>query len=110
MRAQAKRVSHEEEEESAFVSMTDMTVGFLFIMMILLAFFASQMMDQDAVSRDAYDQVVKERDEWRSLAEDLETRVVRLESQIAYVRRERDALIEERDRLVRDLASARAEI
>lgn len=110
MRAQAKRVSHEEEEESAFVSMTDMTVGFLFIMMILLAFFASQMMDQDAVSRDAYDQVVTERDEWRSLAEDLETRVARLESQITDLRRERDALLEERDGLARDLASARADI
>ena len=34
MRAQAKRLRHEEEEESAFISMTDMTVGFLFIMMI----------------------------------------------------------------------------
>lgn len=55
MRAQAKRLRHEEEEESAFISMTDMTVGFLFIMMILLAFFASQMQDPDAVSRSEYD-------------------------------------------------------
>lgn len=45
MRAQARRVAQEEEEESAFVSMTDMTVGFLFIIMILLAFFASQFQD-----------------------------------------------------------------
>lgn len=42
MRAQARRSSREEEEESAFISMTDMTVGFLFIVMILLAFFASK--------------------------------------------------------------------
>lgn len=42
MRAQARQSSQEEEEESAFISMTDMTVGFLFIVMILLAFFASQ--------------------------------------------------------------------
>ena len=44
MRAQARRAAREEEEESAFVSMTDMTVGFLFIIMILLAFFVSQVM------------------------------------------------------------------
>lgn len=42
MRAQARQSSHEEEEESAFISMTDMTVEFLLIIMILLAFFASQ--------------------------------------------------------------------
>lgn len=39
MRANASRKrSHEEEEESVFVSMTDMTVSFLFIVMVLLAF------------------------------------------------------------------------
>ena len=43
MRAQGRRHrSHEEDEESAFVSMTDMTVGFLFVVMILLAFVASE--------------------------------------------------------------------
>lgn len=39
-----RRQSH-DDEESAFVSMTDMTVSFLFIIMILLAFFASQFND-----------------------------------------------------------------
>lgn len=62
MRAQARRIAHEEEEESAFVSMTDMTVGFLFIMMILLAFFASMALDQDSVSRQVYESVVAERE------------------------------------------------
>lgn len=62
MRAQARRIAHEEEEESAFVSMTDMTVGFLFIMMILLAFFASMAQDQDSVSRSLYESVLEERD------------------------------------------------
>ncbi len=39
MRANASRKrTHEEEEESVFVSMTDMTVSFLFIVMVLLAF------------------------------------------------------------------------
>jgi len=96
MRAQAKRVSHEEEEESAFVSMTDMTVGFLFIMMILLAFFASQMRDPDSVSRDLYEQALSEND--------------RLELNLANVRRERDNLVEQRDQLQIELADVRAEL
>ena len=37
-----RRRQHEEEGESAFVSMTDLTVSFLFIVLILLAFFATQ--------------------------------------------------------------------
>lgn len=41
----ASRRSHllEEEDESVFISMTDMTVSILFIVLILLAFFASQL-------------------------------------------------------------------
>jgi flagellar motor protein MotB len=69
MRAQARRIRHDEEEESAFVSMTDMTVGFLFIMMILLAFFASQMREPDAVSKDVHDAVIVERNYWKDIAE-----------------------------------------
>ncbi len=57
------RVQHqEEEEESAFVSMTDMTVSFLFIVMLLLAFFASQYSENDTVSRTIYEDVVADRD------------------------------------------------
>ena len=41
----------EEEEDSAFVPMTDMTVSFLFIVMVLLAFFASQLHDPNKVTR-----------------------------------------------------------
>lgn len=102
MRAQAKRLRHEEEEESAFISMTDMTVGFLFIMMILLAFFASQMQDADAVSRLEYDRVIQDRDAWRQRAETRAEVIVRLEAEI-------DALKHQRDRLqtqVSDLNSA----
>lgn len=49
----------DEEEESAFISMTDMTVSFLFIMMILLAFFATQISPKETVPRDEYDRVAK---------------------------------------------------
>lgn len=106
MRAQAKQVRHEEEEESAFVSMTDMTVGFLFIMMILLAFFASQMRDPDSVSRTEFDAVVAQRDafehesiEWRSIAETRAIRIAELEALLAQLRKERDALQAEVQRL-----------
>ncbi|MBO0344390.1 OmpA family protein [Roseibium sp. CAU 1637] len=83
MRAQAKQVRHEEEEESAFVSMTDMTVGFLFIMMILLAFFASQARDPETVPLSRFDAMVADRDEWRALAETREQTIARLESDLA---------------------------
>lgn len=42
MRNLARRSREEEEEESVFVPMTDMTVSFLFIIIILLAYFASK--------------------------------------------------------------------
>ena len=63
MRGGIRRRHHEDEEESAFVSMTDMTVSFLFIVMILLAFFASQLQDHDNVPRSELDKVVNERDQ-----------------------------------------------
>lgn len=44
----------EDEDESAFVSMTDMTVSFLFILMILLAFFASRYSDEEVVPKQLY--------------------------------------------------------
>jgi flagellar motor protein MotB len=45
----------EEEEESVFVPMTDMTVSFLFILMILLAFFAVRFSDKDTVPRSVHE-------------------------------------------------------
>ena len=49
MRAALPRRRREDEEESVFVSMTDMTISFLFILMILLAFFASRFSDEEMV-------------------------------------------------------------
>lgn len=92
MRAQAKRLRHEEEEESAFISMTDMTVGFLFIMMILLAFFASQMQDPDAVSRSEYERIIRDRDAWQQRAENRAAAIVRLEAEIEALKQQRDRL------------------
>lgn len=91
------RVRHqEEEEESAFVSMTDMTVSFLFIVMLLLAFFASQYSENDTVSRTMYEDVVVERDtaleeieKLRALVSEKEKRI---EEQSVEIDRQRDEI------------------
>lgn len=62
MRGSNRAHKTEEEEESVFVSMADMTISFLFILMILLAFFASQFSVQDTVPRTEYDQLKREKD------------------------------------------------
>ena len=67
-----KRKKQEEEEESVFVPMTDMTVSFLFIVMVLLAFFAVQFSEDDSVSRSDHDAIVAQ----------FETRVSELSSKI----------------------------
>ncbi|MFC3167723.1 OmpA/MotB family protein [Paracoccus fontiphilus] len=94
--------------------MTDMTVGFLFIMMILLAFFASQMRDPDSVSKVEYDKVVQARDEWQVMAQTRAERIVLLEEELAELRLQREQmrmqivqLTAERDRLAQDLQVAR---
>lgn len=92
MRAQAKRIRHEEEEESAFVSMTDMTVGFLFIMMILLAFFASQTRETETVPMSRFEGMVAERNEWRELAKAQEITIVDLKAQLEKLEKELAAL------------------
>ena len=108
MRAQAKRILHEDEEESAFVSMTDMTVGFLFIMMILLAFFASQIRSPDMVPLEQHQRVVRDRDHWREIAESRAQIIARLEAQLTEATNALDALQIEADRLSRELSEARA--
>jgi flagellar motor protein MotB len=80
MRAQARQSSQEEEEESAFISMTDMTVGFLFIVMILLAFFASQfrMDNLDTVPKKRYEAEVIARVEAEQKRDALEVELQRV--------------------------------
>lgn len=57
MRGGRRAHRQEEEEESVFVSMADMTISFLFILMILLAFFASQFNLQETVPKEQYEQL-----------------------------------------------------
>ncbi|MCA0907731.1 OmpA family protein [Ruegeria marisrubri] len=89
--------------------MTDMTVGFLFIMMILLAFFASQARETETVPISRFDAMVEQRDEWRDLAETRAETITRLEKElealkllVAELTAQVEALIEERDALKAD--------
>ena len=102
MRAQAKQIRHEEEEESAFVSMTDMTVGFLFIMMILLAFFASQARETETVPLSRFDEMVAQRDEWRELALTRGETIKRLEKDLAEALRKVELLTAQVAELTRE--------
>lgn len=106
MRHAVRQRHTEEEEESVFVSMTDMTVSFLFIVMILLAFFATQIAPGETVPKEQLDerdaqiaQLLEELESYRS--EDnaiiprlqsenlrLESRVQDLESRLIAIRAE----------------------
>lgn len=109
MRGLVRNRAREEEEESVFVTMTDMTISFLLIVMILLAFFATQLSSQDTVPRSQYDAILRELRQSR-------TEVVRLEAELDATTKERDAAIEERDRLrlenarIRDLEATIARL
>jgi flagellar motor protein MotB len=96
MRAERRRLQHEEDEESAFVSMTDMTVGFLFIVMILLAFFASQFKSTQTVAKDVYDRLEQkyheltiERDALKAQVEAQAQEIERLKARIAELEKSR---------------------
>ena len=82
MRGAFRRHQREEEEESAFVSMTDMTVSFLFVVMILLAFFASRFNPKESVPKAQYDHVVRERDDLAAALAAANAKVASLEADI----------------------------
>ena len=102
-RGLARVRGHDEEEESAFVSMTDMTVSFLFILLVLLAFFASQFNTDETVSRSLY---VQE----RTLRIEAEARLEELRAERAELVRELQETEQERDELQRNLAVAQARL
>jgi flagellar motor protein MotB len=104
MRGGTRRRHVEDEEESAFVSMTDMTVSFLFIVMILLAFFASQFDDAaEKVPRVLLDQAHAE-------VARLTGHVEAAERQAEMLKAEVEALQDENARLKADLGRANTRI
>lgn len=82
MRGGRSAQGHEVEEESVFVSMTDMTISFLFILMILLAFFASQYSEDDKVPKPEYERVVAERNVAQVKVQELTSQVVELKKEV----------------------------
>ena len=106
MRSIGRKRRDEDEEESVFVPMTDMTVSFLFIVMILLAFFAVQFTDEDNVPRSVYEEVVSERngltEEVKLLnleIDNLETFIKKLELENSNLKRQITVLTTENSRL-----------
>lgn len=97
MRGGLRRAPQHEEDESAFVSMTDMTVSFLFIVILLLAFFASNFAAQEErIAKSLYDQKVQELKDERAknvkLNETIEAQKERIEVQESTISDLRDRL------------------
>jgi len=89
----------EEEGESVFVSMTDLTVSFLFILLVLLAFFATQIQPEETVPLSAHEDLERE----LSAADDT---IRWLKEAFANERRQVDRLEQENRALVDRLAEA----
>lgn len=107
MRGAVRRRHTEEEEESVFVSMTDMTVSFLFIVMLLLAFFASRYSpDTETVPLPEHQQVLAELAEVQARLEQLKAEIERLREENATLTAERDDALREIERLRELLAKA----
>lgn len=79
--------NHGEEEESVFVSMTDMMIGFLFIVILLLAYFSSQYDPAKNVPLPVHERIVFERDQAKTEVVDLIQEVSRLEAVIEEMKR-----------------------
>ena len=97
--AHLRRRHAEEEGESAFVSMTDLTVSFLFILLVLLAFFATQIQPEEVVPLSEHEDLKLELSEARAI-------IIRLEEALAHERVRIERLEQERRELAARLAEA----
>lgn len=109
MRRLERSRARAEEEESVFVTMTDMTISFLLIIMILLAFFATQLNDDETIPLAAYERVRQERNDLRVENHDLRSSVEALEAELALITSELEMVTAERDRLRSELDQLRNE-
>lgn len=109
MRGLVRRRTQEEEEESVFVTMTDMTISFLLIVMILLAFFATQLSSQDTVPREQFNIVLNDLRTARAEIRRLEAERDAVIAERDAARNERDAAIFERDAAIQERDQLRAE-
>ncbi len=108
--ALSRRRHQDEEDESSFVSMTDMTVGFLFIVILLLAFFASKYNEADTVPQFRYDDLQARYDDLKRRHDDLVTRQTAALQEIARLIRQTDALQAQNAAKDRQVADLRAEV
>lgn len=99
MRSTLRKRRIETDEESVFVSMTDMTVSFLFIVMILLAFFASQFRPDEMVPKSELESVIIELKKSRVIVLDQEAKIARQEEEINILQ-QRLKLLEVKERNV----------
>lgn len=109
MRLFRKKQVQAAEEESVFVTMTDLTISFLLIVMILLAFFAILVDREDTVTLERYEQVKNERDaaltERDLLLTEVERHLARiryLEDRVRFLEAALASTTLERDRLLRE--------
>lgn len=99
MRKLQRNRARAEEEESVFVTMTDMTISFLLIIMILLAFFATQLNSDETVPLTTYEKVRQDRDELRVDNQRLRTTVNALRIQVAELELEIEELKQQIEKL-----------
>lgn len=121
MRNYWRKTSQTDEEESVFVTMSDLTISFLLIVMILLAFFATQLMNNANVTIPIteYEELRKEYEEMRtelqSTQEDNENLVAQLRTRLeVYLENTRDQrkniLVEIQNRLLEEFPELDVEI
>ena len=67
-----------EKDTDYFASMTDMMVGVLFVFVIMIAYFAFQITEQESVPKPVYDAEVMENNRLREIISDLEKEIDRL--------------------------------
>jgi chemotaxis protein MotB len=120
MRRLGRTRAQAEEEESVFVTMTDMTISFLLIIMILLAFFATQISQDEEVEtvplsvhepvRDERDRLLDENAALRLRVTELQNDLATARAELAEVTAERDRLLEENARLRDRIAELEGEV
>jgi len=67
-----------EKDTDYFASMTDMMVGVLFVFVIMIAYFAFQITEQESVPKSVYDAEVAENKRLRGVISELEKEIERL--------------------------------
>lgn len=110
MRRLGRNRAHSDEEESVFVTMTDMTISFLLIIMILLAFFATQLNDDEdeTVPLNTYERVLQERDSLKVKNKELSSALAAVEIELARVQDELVSMTAERNQLRNEIVQLKS--